>query len=243
MKKENRALEKQLEDDSNLVTLTYLHGRGRAEQARMMLAATNVHFKNKCLDTSEEMEALRAAGDLSFNQLPLLEIDGLKIVQSQTINRYLARRGGLYGTNDIEAMQCDTIADGVGDFMVGWLGYPFSSDKKQFLKENSQGGINKYAPRLESLVASNKDSQYSVGKQLTYADVLLADVCTNYTELLGEEWITLFPKMKAIRDMVCSLPSVRKYLESDQRHPFPHGKIGEVYRANVNTVFGSVPSY
>lgn len=103
---------------------------------------------------------------LAFNQLPMLEIDDAKVVQSQTINRYLARRGGLYGRNDIEAMKCDMIADGIADFMGGWLGYSFQADAERFITEVSQERVSKYAPRLEALIGG----KYSVGTQLTHAD-------------------------------------------------------------------------
>jgi glutathione S-transferase len=238
VKAENQALETELEEASTTTVLTYFHGRGRAEQARFMLAATNTPFKNKCLDTHEELEAMRASGKLAFGQLPLLEVDGVRVVQSQTINRYLARRGGLYGSNDSEAMQCDMIADGVADFMGGWLGFPFSADKDAFVEEKSKPTVAKYAPKLEAIVSANKGSVYSVGSQLTYADVVLADVCTSYTELLGEEWIKPYPALMAIRDLVCRLPSVSAYLASDKRHAFPHSEVGKVYRENVDLVLG-----
>ena len=40
---------------------------------------------------------LRDNGFLEFNQVPLLRIDGMNIVQTQAIVRYLARKHGLYG--------------------------------------------------------------------------------------------------------------------------------------------------
>ena len=42
---------------------------------------------------------LRDNGFLEFNQVPLLRIDGMNIVQTQAIVRYLARKHGLYGKN------------------------------------------------------------------------------------------------------------------------------------------------
>ena len=48
---------------------------------------------------------LRENGYLAFNQVPLLRIDGLNLVQSQAIVRYLARKHHLYGENDKEAAE------------------------------------------------------------------------------------------------------------------------------------------
>jgi glutathione S-transferase len=42
-------------------------------------------------------------GKVLFGQVPLLEIDGLNLVQTGAIVRYLARKYNLYGNNDKEA--------------------------------------------------------------------------------------------------------------------------------------------
>ena len=92
-----------------LPQLSYFRGRGLADQVRWMLAATNPSpslppFLFHPVDTNEEFRVLgKGEGDkeggalLLFGQLPLLQIDGLNLVQSQAMVRYLARRGGLEG--------------------------------------------------------------------------------------------------------------------------------------------------
>lgn len=42
-------------------------------------------------------------GKLLFKQVPLLEIDGLELVQTPAIVRYIARKGGLYGHSNEES--------------------------------------------------------------------------------------------------------------------------------------------
>ena len=64
-----------------MATVTYFFGRGLAEHIRFLLAAVGEPFTNRCLSTAEELDELRARGDLAFNQLPLTELDGLKMVQ------------------------------------------------------------------------------------------------------------------------------------------------------------------
>ena len=44
-------------------------------------------------------------GVLAFDQVPMLEIDGLHLVQTGCITRYIARKAGLYGkTNEDSAL-------------------------------------------------------------------------------------------------------------------------------------------
>lgn len=48
-----------------------------------------------------------------------------------------------------------------------------------------------------------------------------------------------YPKLRALRHYVATLPGVSAYLASDQRFPFPaEGPIAEAYCANVNAVLG-----
>jgi glutathione S-transferase len=214
-----------------------------------MLAATNISFRNKCLDTNEELEIMRAADKLIFNQLPLLEMDGLEITQSQAMVRHLARKGGLYGSSDVEATQCDMIADTINDFQMGCMAFAFVDDKQAHINGRAAELVAKYAPRLERMVAKNVASSgtaHSVGKFLTYADVLLAESCTSYSELLDGEhntetngnWMADYPCLKAVKELVSELPGLKVYLGSSNRFPFPGGKIGEAYRKNVSVVLG-----
>ena len=65
-------------------------------------------------------------------QLPVLEIDGIKIGQSITIARFLANKFNLSGKNEIENAQADMILDyiqdiGNGNFFLIILDYVDSS--------------------------------------------------------------------------------------------------------------------
>ena len=77
--------------------LTYFKGRGLAEQIRFMLAVTGTQYEERTI-TAPLLKQLREDGELFFQQLPLLEIDGMKLVQSGAIMRYLARKYDMYGS-------------------------------------------------------------------------------------------------------------------------------------------------
>ncbi len=62
--------------------LHYFKGRGRAETTRWMLAVNEIEFENVSLSGPADFGNLKLAGKLPFNQLPLLEIDGLNLSQS-----------------------------------------------------------------------------------------------------------------------------------------------------------------
>lgn len=82
--------------EKHQATLYYFSGRGLADQARWMMAATNVSFTQKVISQRDHLLRM-SQSQLPFAQLPLLQIDGLELVQSQAIVRYLARRAGVQG--------------------------------------------------------------------------------------------------------------------------------------------------
>ncbi len=49
------------------------------------------------MNEPEDIEKLRNGGKLFFNQLPLLEMDGMNMVQSYAIVRYIAAKHNLNG--------------------------------------------------------------------------------------------------------------------------------------------------
>lgn len=117
-----------------VATLYYFSGRGKADQIRWLLAATEVSFTQKVIDSRQKFLKM-AARQLPFGQLPLLQIDGLEIVQSQAIVRYLARRANVAGTTTADEVKCEMITDTVNDLLPFVTSLPFKRSKKDELKE------------------------------------------------------------------------------------------------------------
>lgn len=59
---------------------------------------------------------------MPYGMLPVLEIDGKPIAQSNAVARYLAREHNLTGSDEWEAMLCDVLVDTLGDLkQCKWL--------------------------------------------------------------------------------------------------------------------------
>ena len=56
---------------------------------------------------------------IPWNQLPCLEYDGKKIVQSIAMARFVARENGLAGKNNLENAQADMLVDCMNDLLNG----------------------------------------------------------------------------------------------------------------------------
>ena len=213
-------------------TLHYFHGRGRAETTRWMLAATNVKFTNVFLNSHDEFLELRNSNRLLFGQVPLLELDGKSFTQSSAMVLYLAKRAKLCGRNIFEEARCAEIAGCCNDWASGAMGHAFRENKQDHKKNVCEPLFKKFGIYIERLLKEN-GTGWSVGNSLTYADVLIAECCTSYEELMpGITMKCKFERLNSLRIVVCSIPSLKRYLNSSLRCKFPD----DAYVRNVNDV-------
>jgi glutathione S-transferase len=100
---------------SESLKLSYFNARGVIEPTRIMLAIAKVPYEDFRFPvdfatfSKPEFDAAKASGAFAINmdRVPLLEINGVAISQSKSIDRYIARRYGFAGTTDLEAAQID----------------------------------------------------------------------------------------------------------------------------------------
>ncbi len=71
----------------------YFNVRGHGQRVRYALAGAGLDYEEAVLTQPGAMDEIRP--ECLFAQVPLLEIDGLKLVQSWAIVRYLAAKEGL----------------------------------------------------------------------------------------------------------------------------------------------------
>jgi glutathione S-transferase len=96
---------------SSTYKLIYFGIRGRAEICRMLFKAAGQEFEDYRYPlTMKDGQFSRPEWDADkskylYEKIPVLEIDGGKyiIAQSKAIERFLARRFNMLGSNDIEA--------------------------------------------------------------------------------------------------------------------------------------------
>ena len=71
--------------------LTYFNLKGRAELSRLILAEAGVDYED-CRLERDEWAQFKERSFAPFGQLPVLEVDGVVVAQSNSISRFLARR-------------------------------------------------------------------------------------------------------------------------------------------------------
>lgn len=67
-----------------------------------------------------------------FGHVPILEVDGQVLAQSNTIARYLAKKHGLAGKDDWEQALTDMYAENIHDLLNGIIKYLFSLELVAF---------------------------------------------------------------------------------------------------------------
>ncbi|XP_026080565.1 glutathione S-transferase 3 [Carassius auratus] len=205
---------------SEKVVLHYFNGRGKMESVRWLLAAAGVQFEEVFLTKKEQYDKLLNDGDLMFQQVPLVEIDGMQLVQSKAILNYIAGKYNLYGKDLKERAMIDMYSEGIGDLMDLLTMYPFTpaENKPQLLSNLEQKAKDRFLPVFEKALAN---SQFLVGKQLSRADVHLLEV----TLMLQEKLPTIlssFPKIQAFQEKIKALPTISKFLQpGSARKPPP----------------------
>jgi len=210
-------------------TLTYFRGRGRAETTRWMLAVNGIDFEQVALATPGDLAALRTSGKLPFDQIPLLEIDGLCLSQSGAMIRYLARRGDFYGDEDSDAVWCDMVAGAAVDFAETAMQAAFQPTAA-VAAANLRRSFAKFGPRFEARLIAN-DGQHMAGTRLSFADVVLAEALTAYLERVPDI-LAETPGLADLQARVTAHPGIAAYLASDARWPIP----GDQYVIDVARV-------
>tara|TARA_B100000749_G_C18360511_1_gene437299 strand:+ start:184 stop:882 length:699 start_codon:yes stop_codon:yes gene_type:complete len=198
--------------------LHYFKGRGRAETTRWMLAINNIDFINISLEDYNDFDDLKASGKLPFNQLPLLELDDLKLSQSSAMISFLARRGDLYGKTNEDAVRCDMLVGAVGDFNVPAMQFTFKADKDEASRDLDES-LKKFGKHFEFILTQN-EGEFLVGQKLSVADIIMAESLTSFIEFCPT-CLNNYPLLKQLQEKVVSEHNINEYLNSSNRWRLP----------------------
>ncbi|XP_070370860.1 glutathione S-transferase A1-like isoform X3 [Equus asinus] len=193
--------------------LHYFNARGLMESIRWLLAAAGVEFEEEFIDTPEDFEKLKNDGSLIFQQVPMVEIDGMKLVQSRAILNYIAAKHNLYGKDIKERALIDMYIEGVADLNAKFRLLPVTPpDEKDakitLIKEST---TNRYLPAFEKVLKSH-GQDYLVGNRLSRADIHLVELLY-LVEELDPNLLANFPLLKALKARISNLPTVKKFLQ------------------------------
>ena len=142
---------------------------GRAEPIRIAFYTAGIQFEDNRLSFSEFSEMRRGT---RFNSVPVLEIDGGAVTQSNALGRYVGKMAGLYPTDDLQALYCDEVMDAVEDlshYIVQTFG--LQEEELRLAREKLiEGWLSVYLQGLDELLARG-GGKYFADNGLTMADL------------------------------------------------------------------------
>ena len=195
--------------------LTYFdfHG-GRGEPARLALAIGGIAFTDERIPLTDWP---RRKADTPFGALPVLEVDGRIVTQSNGINRYVGKLTDLYPTDAWHAALCDEAMDAVEDItlkVVATFDLP-EAEKKAARQALVEGPLHLYLTRLQERLEA-RGSLYFAGNRPSVADLKvfvwighlksgkLDHIPTDLPDRIAPKLVDHYERVKAI-------PQIRAY--------------------------------
>jgi len=142
---------------------------GRGEPIRLALHAAGIDFDDKRLSFAEFSEMRQST---PFNSLPVLEIDGSPISQSNSILRYVGKMAGLYPADDRQALYCDEVMDVLED-INHQIGQTFGLQGEELAVARAKlvdGWLTVFITGLDTLLARGGGTFFA-DNRLTIADL------------------------------------------------------------------------
>jgi prostaglandin-H2 D-isomerase / glutathione transferase len=142
---------------------------GRGEPARLALRIGGVAFEDHRVAMAD-WPKLRETTPLGA--LPVLEVDGRTITQSNTINRYVGKLAGLYPKDEWQAALCDEILDATEDIgsRVGATIGLGDAEKKKAREALVADALPRHLAMMEGKLKA-AGGEYFADQRLTVADL------------------------------------------------------------------------
>ena len=143
---------------------------GRGEVARLAMSLGGVAFEDHRIPVAD-WPSVR--DETPFRAVPVLEVDGEVITQSNAINRYVGKLARLYPDDDLEAVRCDEVMDAVEDVItrvVATFDIEDAAELKAARDALVEGPISLYLVRLQDILRA-RGGQYFADDRLTVADL------------------------------------------------------------------------
>ena len=194
--------------------LHYFNSRGRAEIARLVFAAAGEQFEDI---RYEHGQWPSHKSEMPLGQMPVLEVDGVKIPQSMAIARFLAKQFHLAGGDHLAQAKVDAVVDTSIDLALKFLPILFEKDEDRKKTEAAKFLSEELPNHLKNFEALahiySDDGVFFVGNQLTWADLEAYDML-DYILRLDGNVLQAYPWLQNNRQAVEKQPNIAAYLKN-----------------------------
>jgi glutathione S-transferase len=189
----------------------------RGEAARLAMHLGGIPFEDRRIPRKEWAPV---RDQYPFQALPVLEVDGQQLAESNAINRYVGKLAGLYPKDDWQAARVDELMDAI-ETITGKIGATFSLEgdaKKQAREAPAAGPLARYLQQFEARLKA-AGGEWFAENRLTVADLK----CFLFTRWLKSGALDHIPTDVVARQA----PLLAKHLERVRAH----SKIATYYAA------------
>ncbi|XP_012269130.2 glutathione S-transferase-like [Athalia rosae] len=190
--------------------LTYFPIKGLAEPIRFLLSYGSVEFEDVRVNR-EDWPKLKPS--MPFGQMPVLEVDGKKINQSQAISRYLAKQFGLAGKDDWEALEIDATVATIDDLrtkIASWFYEGNIAVKQTKYEPLFKETIPYFLKRLDAQVKTN--GGWFVGGTLSWADLLFIAQLDYIIYMTNVDIIDKYDNLKQLKANVLNVSQIKSWV-------------------------------
>lgn len=143
---------------------------GRGEVARLALSIGDIPFEDHRIPVASWSTVKQ---DMPLHTIPVLEIDGEPMTQSNAINRFVGKLANLYPHDALQAARCDEIMDAVEDIVtqvVRTFGMQDQEALRAAREALADGPISLYLKKMNGMLVARGGS-YFADDRLTVADL------------------------------------------------------------------------
>eukprot|EP00040_Diaphanoeca_grandis_P022465 m.120700 g.120700 ORF g.120700 m.120700 type:complete len:704 (-) comp28825_c0_seq1:138-2249(-) len=185
--------------------------RGRAQTLMLALTEMKLNWQLKQCDYAQ---FLAMKPKLAYGSFPMLEIDGLHLVQSTSTLRYLSRSANNYPTTMASMWAFDALVDTCEDVRVMFSSAGKDADGTKKLRE----GVDRHLTQFAAVLGSGN---YFVDNAFTFADLSVLDVLEIMCDKLGAGVLSKYSTLTEFKDRIEARPQVQEYLTSATRPAAP----------------------
>uniref|UniRef100_A0A8C1YX15 glutathione transferase n=1 Tax=Cyprinus carpio TaxID=7962 RepID=A0A8C1YX15_CYPCA len=199
------------------VKLAYWDIRGLAQPIRLLLEYTGTKYEEKFYTCGEAPTYDKSCWfnekdklGMDFPNLPYLEDGDTKVVQSNAIMRYIARKHNLCGETEEAQMRVDILENQAMDFRNGFvqLCYGDFDKNKTCYTEKLPGTLKQFSDFLG-------DRKWFAGDKITFVDFIMYELLDQH-RMFDPECLDDYRNLRSFLDRFESLEKIVEYMKSNK---------------------------
>lgn len=197
--------------------LVYWDIRGLAQPIRLLLEYTGTKYEDKFYSCGEAPNYDKSCWfdekfklGMDFPNLPYLEDGDRKIVQSNAIMRYIARKHKMCGESEDECVRVDIMENQAMDFRNDFAMLCYTNFEK--LKP---GYLEKLPEKLQQLSNFLGDRKWFAGDKITFVDFIMYELLDQH-RMFEPTCLDKFKNLKDLLDRFEGLEKIAAYMKSER---------------------------